>query len=83
MQLNNKIKFESDSIYSIGSSFFSIFATLIIYYFIYLQLGNQNLTSWVIIISILNFPQIIDFISGDSLSKIIAKGKLISKTSKH
>lgn len=75
MQLNNKIKFESDSIYSIGSSFFSIFATLIIYYFIYLQLGNQNLTSWVIIISILNFPQIIDFISGDSLSKIIAKGK--------
>lgn len=75
MQFKNKIKIETDSLYSIFYSFFSIIATIIVYANIYYKTDAQNLTNWIILLTIINFPGIIEFFSGDSLSKIIAREK--------
>ena len=68
-----KIKIETDSLYSIFYSFFSIIATAIIYANIYYKADAQDLTNWIILLTIISFPGIIEFFSGDSLSKIIAR----------
>ena len=70
-----KIKIETDSLYSIFYSFFSIIATAIIYANIYYKADAQDLTNWIILLTIISFPGIIEFFSGDSLSKIIAREK--------
>jgi hypothetical protein len=75
MQLAKKLNVEVESLYSIFYSFFTILFTSIIYIDIYFKLGNEDLKSWIIIVTIINFPIIFDFISGDSLSKIIANTK--------
>jgi len=75
MQLAKKLNFEVESLYSIFYSFFSILFTSIIYINIYFKLGNEDLKSWIVIVTIINFPIIFDFISGDSLSKIVANTK--------
>ena len=68
-----KIKIETDSLYSIFYSFFSIIATAIIYANIYYKADAQELTNWIILLTIISFPGIIEFFSGDSLSKIIVR----------
>ena len=70
-----KIKIETDSLNSIFYSFFSIIATAIIYANIYYKADAQDLTNWIILLTIISFPGIIEFFSGDSLSKIIAREK--------
>ena len=75
MQLTKKLNFELQSLYSIFYSFFALLFTSIIYLYIYIKLGHEDLKSWIIIVTIINFPLILDFISGDSLSKIVANTK--------
>ena len=75
MLFKNKIKIEADSLYSIFYSLFAIIATIIIYADIYYKTDAQNLTNWIILLSIINFPQILEFFSNDSLCKIIVKEK--------
>ena len=75
MLFKNKIKIEADSLYSIFYSSFAIIATIIVYANIYYKTDAQNLTNWIILLSIINFPQILEFFSNDSLCKIIVREK--------